>query len=190
MKTLRAIQILAKIARILALIIFICCCVGVGGCVLALIILPILEPSIKDVVIQDGKTVNEVLAQSGITFTFIYTAIGVGLTACIVTAIIAKFTELFFKEQIDKGTPFDMEIVKSMRKLAIIQICISIGYSIVLAIVLAVLAAFFPEIKQIKWSYAGAIWLGVFFLILSLFAEYGTEKDEKKEIMDNNQEEM
>ena len=103
MKSLSVIQILAKIARIICLIVFICCIIGAVGCAVGLLVFGVS----KDLVIQDGKTLADLLAEKNVPIVMAYSGMAVGIVACGVEAFLAKHAELFFKRDIANGTPFD-----------------------------------------------------------------------------------
>ena len=173
MKSLKIIQVLAKIMRIICLVLFIVCIVGAAGCFLAVITLPIM----KDVVLYEDKTFSIIIAERGVNWITALTGSIVGLISCGVGIFLAKYTELFFAKEIALGTPFKKEVVKDMRKMAIIHIVVSFVTVIAVAIVISSINAFNPELAHFDSGFGGTIGFGISMLVISLFCDYGAEKE-------------
>ncbi len=178
MKCLKIIQILAKVVRVLLLIAFIVCIIGAAGCILGLIIVPLM----KDVVLYDNKTLTDIFWENDIAMGQVYAGLVGGLISCGMGIFLSKYNEIFFKEEIKIGTPFDMVIVKKMRKVSIVNIACSLATAIVVAIAMAIVLAV-NGIKNSKFdiNVFSTVGFGLTLLILSLFCEYGARKDEEKE---------
>ena len=183
MKSLRIIQILAKVAKIICTVVFICCIVGASICALSLILLPIL----RDTTIYDGKTVTVLLADKSVSLSSAITASAFGLVSAGVGIFLAKYSELFFKKELEVGTPFKKEIVKDMRKLAIIHIVVSLATTMVLATIYAIVKASAKELIDFNPHQGGSVGFGISLLIISLFCEYGAEKEENEKVTDSKE---
>lgn len=176
MKSLKVIQVLFRIARILALIAFILCIIGASGCFIATIVLAI----IKDMPIVQGQTFAEFLASKGIEFGAVITYVIFGMLTCGFNIFLAKYSELFFLRELKAGTPFTKDMVKDMRKYGLVYIIVSVAATVVLAITYGVIAIFVKSLSKYDYSYhVGSIIYGLFFIILSLFCDYGAERDEE-----------
>lgn len=175
MKALRIIQVLAKICRILCIICFVGCIVGAAGCVIGLVVVPL----IKDIVVEGGKTVEQMFLEKNITMPKLYTSLGVGIAGCGMGIFLAKYNGVFFKQELDAGTPFDMVIVKKMRKVAIVNIIVSIVSCIAIAIAVAIVEKLNNTSFNLNNGYFSSIGFGIYLLILSLFCEYGAEVNKK-----------
>ena len=176
MKSLKVIQILSKIAWVICIIVFICAIIGTVGCAIGLIVLPLT----KDMVVQDGKTLAQLLIDRGTNIETAITACAVGLVGCGAGIALSKITELFFKKELALGTPFKAEVVHDMRRLALIHIITSLAVIIVLGIAIAVVKYFNPQLGAFRSYLGGTILLGIFLLILSLFCDYGVEMETPK----------
>ena len=174
MKALRIIQVLAKIARVICVILFVFCIVGAAGCLIGLITLPLSE----NIVIFDGKTVVEFINEKGGSMSKAYGGIVAGLLSCGVGIFLSKYNELFFKEEIELGTPFKMNIVKKMRKVAIVNIIATVALSIAVGIAVVIIQAIYHEDINLDLNLFSTIGFGISLLIISLFCEYGAEKEE------------
>ena len=177
MKSIRIIQVLAKIARVICIIVFVCSIVGAVGCMVGLIVLPLC----KDIVVSDGKTLAELLIEKDMPLYKVYCALAVGLTSCGVSIFLAKYNELFYKREIEIGTPFNKEVVRDMRKTAIVNIITSLVLVIACSIAVAVVSNINKADMSFKFEYFSSIGYGITLLILSLFCDYGAELNQKQE---------
>ena len=184
MKSLKIIQVLCQIARVIFLILFILCIIGAVGCTIAFIVMPIVQ----NFPVDEGKTMGEIMTEEGVSFPDVYTGLIVGLFSSGVGIFLAKINEQFFVKEINKGTPFDHEIVKDMRKLALTCIITTVAYSIVTAIAVLIVQAINHVDLSFKYDLLSSISWGIFLLIVSLFCDYGAELNEqleaKKDVID------
>ena len=174
MKSLKIIQTLANVARIICIVIFVLCIVGASLCVASLIALPF----VKDIVVEteSGKTIEVIFVENDIPFNEAMFGLGVGLLSCGVGIFLAKYTEHFFDEEIKLGTPFDDSIVKKMRKVAIVHIIASIVTSAVAGIAYMIVKALTEGYGEFSFrGLGGSIGFALALLVLSLFCEYGAE---------------
>ena len=177
MKSLRIIQVLAKIARVLCIICFVCCIVGAVACLAGLIVLPIIQ----DKSFPDGKTVVAFLLEHQLTLEVCYSGLAVGLLGSGVGIFLAKYNELFFKEEIAVGTPFKMDIVRKMRRMSLVNIIVSISASVLAAIVVLIIQTAFQAKFKFNYGLVSTVGFGISMLIISLFCEYGAEPEKVEE---------
>ncbi len=176
MKALKIIQVLAKISEIICMVLFILCIIGAAGCLIGLIVVPIIQ----NTPLVDDKTLVDILAEQHVLMSEVYSGIVVGLLSCGVGAFLNKYNNIFFKEETALGTPFKMEIVKKMRKVAIVNIVATLALSIIASGSVAIIGVILHESVKFDWSLYSTIGFGISLLIISLFCEYGAEKDEPK----------
>jgi hypothetical protein len=176
MKSLKIIQVLAKIMWILSMIAFIACIVGASLCFVGIIVFS----ATKDVVVYEGQTFTVLLADRGVPEPGVYSALITGLIVSGVGIYLGKINEIFFKKEIALGTPFRKEVVSEMRKLAIINIVASIGTGILCAIALSIVAAIYRYDAGFHLEFFSTVGYGISLLVLSLFCDYGAELEEKK----------
>ena len=176
MKSLKTIQIVMKVLRVLCLIGFIFCIVGAAGCFLGLISFSFL----KDIEIEKGKSVAQYIIDTGnMSTNEVYTALAVGLFISLAGIALMKYNELFYKKEVDLGTPFKKEMAKKMREVGLVNIIATIAISSIAAIAVAIAEAVTKENFYFNYSVFSSILYGVFLLFLSLFADYGAELEEK-----------
>lgn len=176
MKSLKIIQILAKILRVIFIVVFIACIVGASFCLLGLILLPIFQGT----VIYEGKTFEVWLMDRDIPLYEAYLAVSTGLLSCGVGIFLGKYNELFFKEEIELGTPFSKDIVRKMRMVALINIIASFALGIVVGIGVGIVKAVNHSDFEFKYELLSFVGFGLALLVISLFCDYGAEAIEPK----------
>lgn len=184
MKALRIIQVLAKVMRVICLVIFILTIIGAVFTLLGLIIVPVLQ----DQVLYDGKTLQMLLLEKNISMAQVYAGLSVGLLSTGVGIFLAKYNESFFAYEIKEGTPFKMEVVKRTRKNALVNIIVSISLVILSIIVVGIISGIYKTKFNFNYSLVSSVGYGLALLVISLFCEYGAEKDEKVEVIESKEE--
>ena len=176
MKALKTIQTLCKVVKIICIIVFVCSVIGLVGCVIGAIVLP----AMKDKVINDGKTLEMILLENKVSYTTAFASTIIGAISCAVSIFLSKITWMFFNKELALGTPFNKPLVKEMRKLALIHIIVSFVLLIGFAIAVGVIKANDKSMQDLKnFGDVGTIGFGISLLIVSLFCEYGAEKEEE-----------
>ena len=167
-------MILTKVAYVLTIIAFVCCIIGVAGSVVGMSLLWL----VKDAVIQDGKTIADVLLEKGLTVNAAYVSMANSVLVCGVGIFMALYIGKFYKGVVNDGTPFKRETVKNMRKVAIVYLIVSVATCIMCGLCIGIARAIdktMPKVDINNWFSLG---FSIFFLILSLFVEYPVEKGE------------
>ena len=182
MKSLKRVQTLFKVARILCLIFFILAIVAASGCLIAFIVLP----SISGLPAGNGKTVADIIEQNAGPMYLIYANIATGLMFSGACIFLTKYSELFFREVEKIGTPFRHEVGKKMRKVGLVSIIVALSVSLLIVIVVASIIAANRGSGSADFSFGFSIFYGIFLLILSLFCDYGADLEEAKSQEDPN----
>ena len=170
MKSLKTIQTLSKIARVICKIVFICCCVGFGGCLAGIAGTALGAQALK----FGGVTLESIVSQSGdMSVGAIYAALVLGAIFCAGEAVMAKYSELYFKRELADGTPFTAGGAAQMQKLGIIIVCVSVGGSILSGIAYAILEAVFAGNIDHDWTFGGSVMIGVAFIVVAQIFKYG-----------------
>lgn len=186
MKSLKIIQVLAKIARIVCLVVFIACIVGAAGCFLGLVIFSV----IKDIPFGQGPTISERLIEQGTNSETVIVSIIVAMASCGLSIFLAKFNEIFFRNEVKEGTPFKKEVVRDMRITAIVNMAVSFSFFIMMAITVGIIKAFLRNLGNIELSFSWwIIGYGLSLLVISLFCDYGAEKEDSN-VIDTQVEEV
>lgn len=170
METLKTIQKLSKIGKVLSKIMFIFCIVEFCGCIVGILSMVLGAATLK----FGGVTLESILnTEAEVTVGTVYAAMAVGTILCAGEAVLAKFAEHYFKRELADGTPFSIDGAKEMQRLGILTICIPIGTQIVAEIVHAVMEQIMKDIEPLQLSNSGSVALGVMFLVMSLICKYG-----------------
>lgn len=177
MKTLKTIQTISKIGKILSKIVFILSLIGGIGCLVGILSLAVIPGGFK----IGGTTVYGLIRQSAdMDISTMYCAMAIGAVFCAGEAVLSKFAELYFKHELDAGTPFTEAGAKELLRLGILAICIPVGTTVIASIVYAIfsLAGSMPDIDLDNGMSVG---LGIAFIIMSLLCRYGAEMQDKPE---------
>lgn len=177
MKTLKTIQALSRLGRVLSSIAFICSLVGGCICIVGLITLPLGSGEIFKL---GGVTIYGLLkTDPGVGDKLVSAALNAWLVVCAGEAVLAKFAELYFKNELAAGTPFSAGGVRELKRLGILTIAISCGCAILADIVQAVAAGFMnvcaDGATDVFFDIDGAAALGIMFIIMSLLCRHGAE---------------
>ena len=180
MKSLKRIQILVKICRVVCYILFACFIAGAAGCVLGMIILNF----VKDINLGNGSTLTAELAKNGITINGCYAMMAAGIVGCGVGIFLSIYTAHFFKKVIDEGTPFKRPLIRELRIVGLVNVLVNIGASILIGIGFGIAKGIDPGIGKLN-NYSGvSIVFGLVLLLLSLFIEYPVELEESNKPID------
>ena len=177
MKTLKTIQTLAKIGRILSKIFFVCCIVGFCGCIVGIVSLALGAETFK----LGGVTIHSMIEnKAGMNMPTLYASMAVGLLFCAAEAVLCKFTEIYFNHELADGEPFTLSGAKELMRLGILTIVIPLGTVIVCSIGVAIADNVYPGIDKLPIGEFSSVGLGVMMIVLSLFCRYGAELKEGK----------
>ncbi len=178
MKTLKTLQTLAKIGRILSTVAFVLCIVGGIGCILGIISLAIIPEGFKigNVTIQ-----GLISKEAEVSMATCYAAMSVGVIACVCEAVLAKFAERYFKNELQAGTPFTFDGAKELMRLGILAICIPVGASILMGITYGIFKLVAKDVSELNLHNGASVGLGVMMIVGSLLCRHGAEVSENKE---------
>lgn len=185
MKSLNTIQVLSKIGKVLSKIMFICSIIGFCGCLIGIISLK-LGANLLEIY---GENLNDILQrESDLTENTLYGTMIVGMILLAGEAVVAKFSEHYFKRELEDGTPFNLAGAKEMFILGILIICIPLGTQFIAEIFYAVLREFLTDVQPIKLGGYASVGIGSMFILTSLICRYGAEVIESKEVKDTEEE--
>lgn len=172
MKTLKTIQTLCRIGKVLSTIVYIFCIIGFCCCTVGFCC---CVAGLKDLVI-DGKTIDLILFENaGISMGDIYVAMALAALVCAGEAVLAKFAQHYFKRELTDGTPFTLGGAKELQRLGILTICIPIGTSIVCSIVYGIIAELTVVADSVNVEIDSNVVLGAVFILMALICRAGTE---------------
>lgn len=174
MKALKTIQVLSKIGKILSKIVFVCCLIGAIGCTVGIIV---------DIgVIQiGGVTVHGLIVnRAGIDLNSLYPIMIGAMCICIGYAVMAKFAEKYFANELSVGTPFTLAGARELLRLGIVTISVPMGSSILAQIGSSIAAELLGCGEAFELDSGESVMLGVMFIVVSLLCRYGAEIKEEK----------
>ncbi len=177
MKTLKSIQVLARIGRILSKIIFIFCIVGFCGCVAGIVSLAAGVEFFR----LGSVTIRGLVEYSaGAEKPALYAAMASGIVFCAAEAVLCKFAETYFRNELADGTPFTRHGAKELQRLGILTIAIPLGAVILCSIGAAAVGTDASGMDSLSFGGFSSVGLGIMLIVLSLFCRCGAELQEGK----------
>ena len=186
MKSLKNIMIVAKVFKILCLIMFILTIIAASFIVLTM---ATYAEIVNSGIVIDGKTIAEMLAEKGITTPLMYLAMSVSLVGCGLVIFSSKNIELYCKKILESGNPFTREMVKHTKHVALVQVIVSGSVIVVSFLLNTILKGVFKDQIAATPSVPGFVcgFIALVLLILSFFLEYPVEVEEQRKEQRENQ---
>lgn len=177
MGSLKTIQVLAKIGKIMSKIVYICCIVGFCGCIAGMLSLAVGAEALK----LGGVTLHSIIqSKANLSVNSLYATMAVGMLLCAGEGVLAKFAEHYFARELADGTPFDFGGAKELFRLGVLTISIPLGTMLIGEIVYAILAELYADIAPLELKGYDAVWLGAVFMIVSALCRHGAELKDGK----------
>lgn len=183
MKSLDTIQKLSKIGRVLSKIAFLFSVIGFCGCIAGLLSLSFGNGSLIKI---GGVTLHALISEEyGYNIKSITAALSGWMIICDGKAVLSKFAEVYFKNELKAETPFTLVGAKGLLLLGILTLAIPTGCAVAGSIVEGIIAGFMQvekaEAMDIYFDNAASIALGIMFILGSLLCRYGAELKERAE---------
>lgn len=183
MKSLDTIQKLSKIGRVLSKIAFLFSVIGFCGCIAGLLSLSFGNGSLIKI---GGVTLHALISEEyGYNIKSITAALSDWMIICAGKAVLSKFAEVYFKNELKAETPFTLVGAKGLLLLGILTLAIPTGCAVAGSIVEGIIAGFMQvekaEAMDIYFDNAASIALGIMFILGSLLCRYGAELKERAE---------
>ena len=178
MKSLKTVQVLFKIAKVISQIVFVCCVVGFCLCVVGIVSLALGAPVLK----LGGVTIESFLADhTGLSNGTLYASLAAGAIVCIGMGVTAKFAVRYFKREQADGTPFTQDGAKELQRIGILSICLPLGAQILAQILHEILAAVLPDVGPLDMDFVGSVSLGIMLIVTAQICRYGADLATAKE---------
>ena len=183
MKNLKTLQTLSKMGKILSRIAFVFAIIGACGCIIGLLSVTFGNGSAIKI---GGVTLHSMLAISdNYNLKSVSAVLAAWLIVCAGEAVLAKFAEIYFKNELTVGTPFTQEGAKELKRLGIMTIAVPIGCAVLAEIVQGI-AAGFMNVEATGWmdmhyDNEASVVLGIMFLVGSVICSYGAELSGEKQ---------
>lgn len=179
MKSLKVLQTFAKIGRILSMVAFILSIVAGAFCIVGIFSLLVFPDGGFKLF---GVTIRGLVEkEADISLSTMYATMSCGIILCAGEAVLAKFAERYFKNELAAGTPFTFDGAKELMRLGILSICISTGTAILAAIVYGIFKLAAPDAAEPSIRNGASVGIGVMMIVGSLLCRHGAEISEKKE---------
>lgn len=173
MKSLKTIQKLSKIGKILSKIVFISSIIGFIFCLITLLSVSSFASSTT---VIEGKTLVQMFEETSI-YNY-HTSIDIMTTTLIfivAEAITAKFAENYFRRELEDGTPFTLAGAKEMLKLGIICLSLTFGAYFIGAIADEIFSSVWADIQSFDFNSLSMTPVGIGFIVMSVICKYGAE---------------
>lgn len=171
-KSLKTIQVIVRIGRILSLIVFVASIIGIAGAIVGILTLAL---GVGDITIGDLTLKSIIENEAGLSMGTLYTTLACSALLCAGEGVIAKFAEIYFKREEAAGTPFTFEGAKELFRLGIISIAVSFGAFLLACICQGIMVVIFKDAVSTDFSSSTSIGLGVAMMIVSVILKCATE---------------
>ena len=173
-KNLHTIQVLAKVGRIVARIIWIA---GIVGTVLMLCGIVSLACGLDGFVKVGDVTIRGlVTTETGLSTKQTYIVLTAGAIMLVGNAIMAWFADRYFTMQLKTGTPFTLACANGMRKLGLIYIIGAVITNCLAGFAVFIMQAAMGTSVLLNVEGGSALIAGIMFLVFSVVFRYGAEK--------------
>lgn len=173
MKSLKTVQTICKVFKVLSTIYFILAIVGAAGCVLGLAAYGAFG---ENVIRLGGVTVKSFIwKEANAPDAAVYLALATGAVICGAQIFLGYMAKRYFKHEVDAGTPFTSEGAKELRKLWILNMAVSLGAAVVCGIAVAIVQTVVPDVKDVNFTSFTTVGLGLVYLIVSFILEHGAD---------------
>lgn len=170
MKSLNTLQTLSRLGRVLSKIAFVCSLVGFCGCI-AGIVSEVLQD--ENVIRIGGVTLHGILEKTGrYNDRELIAAMSAWLIVCAGEAVIARFAQIYFWNEIKRGTPFTDDGADELKRLGIITLAVSLGCSALAEAVQELVAG---SVGMVSFEGGTSAALGIMFIVGSVMCRYGAE---------------
>lgn len=181
MKSLHTIQELSRLGSVLSKIAFVLSAVGFCGCAAGLLSLCFGDVGLIKI---GGVTLRGLIENNaGYSSKSIAAALAGWLIVCAGEAVLARFAESYFKNELDAGTPFTAAGAKELLRLGILAIAIPVGCAVVGSIAEGILTSLMhaERAADLHFDTETSVVLGIMLLLGSLLCRHGAELAEKQE---------
>ena len=180
MKSLATIQKLSKIGKILSKIAFVFSVIGFCGCIAGILSLSFGADNLLKF---GGVTLHGLISEHlGCDAQGVLAALIGWLFVCAGEAVLAKFAEKYFKNELQAETPFTLDGAKELLRLGILTLAIPTGSTIIGQIVEEIAAGLMKVGKaaaiNMYFDNEASIVLGIMFIFGALLCRYGAELQE------------
>ena len=173
-KTLKTIQTLSKIGKVLSNIVFVIMLVGIALCIVGMAGLL----NFGTIKIMDGVTIWGLIEnEAGLSAAAVNSAMAGAIIMLIGEAVVAKLAARYFKHELAAGTPFTLKGAKELKWLGILTIVIPLAAGLIAAIVQSIIGFALGGANDTDTQFTVDLSIGIAFLIFSVICKYGAERE-------------
>lgn len=180
MRSLKTIQKLSSLGSILSKIAFVLSVVGFCGCIAGLIGLRFGSDAVLK--LGDIRLHGLIANEYGRAAESVAAALCDWVFVCAGKAVLAKFAECYFKNELRAETPFTLAGAKELQRLGILALAIPLGSSLLGSIAESLAAGLLntetATAAELYFDNEASLVLGLMFLLGSLLCRYGAEQKE------------
>lgn len=177
MKSLQTIQKFSKIGKILSKMAFIFSVISFCGCIAGILSMSLGNGSLIKL---GGVTLHKLISEEyGYNIKSITATLSGWLVVCAGEAVLAKFAEVYFQNELKAETPFTLAGAKKLLRLGILTIAVPTGCAVAGSIVEGIITGFMKVEKaaamDMYFDNEASIVLGIMFILGSLLCRCGAE---------------
>lgn len=175
MKSLNTIQKLSKIGKILSKTAFIFSVIGFCGCIAGFLCLCFGNGSLIKI---GGVTLHGLIPAEYGSIKGITAKLFGWMIVCVGEAVLAKFAERYFKNELKAKTPFTLAGAKELLRLGILTLAVPNGCAAIGSIAAGIVTGFMKaerEALDMHFNSEASILLGIMFILGSLLCRYGAK---------------
>lgn len=173
-KTLKTIQTLCKIGKILSKIAFVCSIVGTVGCAVGIAALSL---GLTENITVGNLTIHSMIEKNAeMSVGTMYADMIVGGILCLGEVFLSRISANYFSHELKAGTPFTMAGAREMMRLGICTICIPVGTMIAADIAYETINHTFAAVADMHIDDYASVGLGVMFIVMSLLCKLGAQQ--------------
>lgn len=176
MKSLQRVQKIMSVLKVLSAVVFVFSIIGASICLITTLIIASLGSEstvVKEVV---NQYIESGLLPQGISSKEVYNLLLATMMSstllCISEAIIYYFVKGMYNYAVEIGTPFDKTLVMKIRRIGKLRIFVSLATLIICAIIISIMS---KNTSQITLSNSSSIIMGILYLIIACFLDYGSD---------------
>ena len=172
MQTLKTIQTISKIAKILSTVFYVCSLVGAILCAAGILCLHFIPEGFK----IGGTTIRGLVeASENLSTQDLYVMMTTLLVVLAGSAVLCKIAERCFKRELKVGTPFTFEGAKDLLCLGVCTMVLPVAASIAARIVCRILFPGYTDAFASEFDISASVPIGALLLVIGLLCRHGAE---------------
>ena len=170
-KSLKIIQTIAKVGKVLCQIFFVLGIIGGVGSLVGLLSLGLMQGLQMD---------EEILQYIGefempLDMPTLYFGCIVGVLACVGECVVIKFFQKYLEKELKAGTPFTFEGAKELFKVGIISIAVTVIGSVLMGTTYGIFSTLNPSMVELNYEFGFDIGAGLAMMFFSVIFKYGAQ---------------